>query len=55
MVSPPINAERWLELMRRDKKVERGAMRFVVLRCLGEAFIQTIDERDAADVVADHR
>ena len=52
-VPPPINAERWLDLMRRDKKVEAGAMRFVILRRLGEAFIQTIDERDAADVVAD--
>jgi len=52
-VSPPINAERWLELMRRDKKVERGAMRFVVLRRLGEASIQTIDERDATDVITD--
>jgi len=52
-VSPPIDAERWLELMHRDKKVEAGAMRFVVLRHLGEASIQTIDERDAADVIAD--
>ena len=50
---PPINAERWVELMRRDKKVAAGAMRFVVLRRLGEASIQTIDERDATDVIAD--
>ena len=54
-VPPPINAERWLDLMRRDKKVEGGAMRFVVLRRLGEASIQTIDERDAANAVADDR
>ena len=52
-VPPPINADRWLDLMRRDKKVEAGAMRFVILRRLGEASIRTIDERDAADVVAD--
>ena len=50
---PPINAERWVELMRRDKKVEGRALRFVVLRRLGEASIQTIDERDATDVITD--
>jgi 3-dehydroquinate synthetase len=50
---PPVDSERWLDLMRRDKKVEGGVLRFVVLRRLGEASIQTIDECDAADVVAE--
>ena len=47
---PGIAAERWLELMRRDKKVESGAMRFVVLDRPGEARVAK-DVRDA-DVVA---
>ncbi len=34
---PKIAAERWLELMGRDKKVEAGAMRFVLLERLGRA------------------
>ncbi|HEX3632950.1 MAG TPA: 3-dehydroquinate synthase [Casimicrobiaceae bacterium] len=34
---PPIATERWLELMRRDKKVERGGIRLVLLRSLGRA------------------
>ncbi|MGA8031865.1 MAG: 3-dehydroquinate synthase family protein, partial [Casimicrobiaceae bacterium] len=49
--SPPkIAAERWLDLMRRDKKVEGGAMRFVLLAELGCARIRA-DVADA-DVVA---
>ncbi|HEX6793019.1 MAG TPA: 3-dehydroquinate synthase [Casimicrobiaceae bacterium] len=40
-VSPPsIAVERWLELMRRDKKVESGALRFVVLERLGHAIVR---------------
>ena len=49
-VPPPINAERWLELMRRDKKVERGAMRFVVLDRLGHASV--LDDVPVSDVTA---
>jgi 3-dehydroquinate synthase len=41
-VAPPkIEPERWLELMRRDKKVENGAMRFVLLESLGRAVIRS--------------
>ena len=47
---PPINADRWLDLMRRDKKVERGAMRFVVLDRLGHASVR--DDVPASDVAA---
>jgi 3-dehydroquinate synthase len=40
-VAPPrITIERWLELMRRDKKVESGALRFVVLERLGRAVVR---------------
>ncbi|HMA32174.1 MAG TPA: 3-dehydroquinate synthase [Casimicrobiaceae bacterium] len=49
--SPPkIAAERWLDLMRRDKKVEGGAMRFVLLAALGRALVRA-DVADA-DVAA---
>jgi 3-dehydroquinate synthase len=39
-VDPPrLGVERYLELMGRDKKVAAGAVRFVLLRALGEAFV----------------
>ena len=47
---PMIAAGRWLELMRRDKKVEGGAMRFVLLAGIGRALLRA-DVADA-DVVA---
>ncbi len=41
-VAPPeIPADRWLELMRRDKKVRSGSMRFVLLDSLGHARVQS--------------
>jgi 3-dehydroquinate synthase len=49
-VPPAINPERWLDLMRRDKKVERGALRFVVLDRLGHASIR--DDVPVFDVTA---
>jgi len=35
----PLGAARYLELMGRDKKVAAGAMRFVLLRTLGDAYL----------------
>jgi 3-dehydroquinate synthase len=37
---PKITTDRWLELMRRDKKVQSGALRFVVLERLGHAVVR---------------
>jgi 3-dehydroquinate synthase len=37
---PPIALERWLELMARDKKVQSGALRFVLLEALGHAVVR---------------
>jgi 3-dehydroquinate synthase len=37
---PKIARERWLELMQRDKKVQSGAMRFVLLERLGSAVVR---------------
>ncbi len=47
-VAPPaLGFDRWIELMARDKKVESGAMRFVLLDALGRASIRSaIGETD---------
>jgi 3-dehydroquinate synthase len=52
--SPPrIAAERWLELMRRDKKVQSGALRFVLLERLGQAVLRSdVDEADVVRAVS---
>jgi 3-dehydroquinate synthase len=39
VVPPSLGADRWLALMSHDKKVVAGAIRFVLLRALGEAFV----------------
>jgi 3-dehydroquinate synthase len=50
---PPIKAERWLELMRHDKKVERGVLRFVLLDSLGQAVVRSeIAEGDLLAVLS---
>jgi 3-dehydroquinate synthetase len=50
-VDPPrLGVERYLELMGRDKKVAAGAIRFVLLRALGEAFVTA--DAPAADLAA---
>ena len=36
---PALGADRYLELMARDKKVEGGTLRLVLLRALGQAVI----------------
>jgi len=53
-VTPPeIATDRWLELMRRDKKVERGALRFVVLERLGAAVVRSdVGEEDVVAAIA---
>ncbi|MGE5104377.1 MAG: 3-dehydroquinate synthase [Betaproteobacteria bacterium] len=46
-VAPPsITLERWFELMHRDKKVQAGALRFVLLQRLGHAVVQGDVARD---------
>ena len=39
--APPLGAERYLALMARDKKVEGGALRLVLLEALGKAIIRS--------------
>jgi 3-dehydroquinate synthase len=40
---PPISVERWLELMQRDKKVQSGVLRFVLLERLGQAVVRSVE------------
>jgi 3-dehydroquinate synthase len=52
VVPPRIALERWLELMGRDKKVEGGTMRFVLLERLGHAVVRNgVSERELAAVL----
>ena len=39
IVPPVIATSRWLELMGHDKKVEGGRLRFVLLKALGQAYV----------------
>lgn len=48
--APPMAAERWLELMARDKKVVDGQLRLVLLRAVGEACI--VDDVSRAELIA---
>ena len=50
---PRLDLARWLDLMGRDKKVERGRMRFVLLERLGRAVVRAdVAERDLEGVLA---
>ena len=52
-VAPKLPLDRWLDLMGRDKKVEHGRMRFVLLERLAHAVVRAdIDERDLEAVLA---
>jgi 3-dehydroquinate synthase len=52
-VAPKLALDRWLDLMGRDKKVERGRMRFVLLERLARAVVRAdVDESDLAAVLS---
>jgi len=52
-VAPTLALDRWLDLMGRDKKVEHGRMRFVLLERLARAVVRAdVDERDLAAVLS---
>jgi 3-dehydroquinate synthase len=55
-VPPKIATERWLDLMRRDKKVQSGALRFVVLERLGHAVVRgDVADSDVVQAVMPER
>jgi 3-dehydroquinate synthase len=47
-------AERWLELMRVDKKAEGGELRFVVIEAIGRAAVRAVPERLLRETLAAH-
>jgi 3-dehydroquinate synthase len=49
--APPLGAGRYLELMGRDKKVESGRLRFVVLQALGHAALRGDIPREDVEAV----
>jgi 3-dehydroquinate synthase len=53
MVPPRLSMDRWRELIARDKKVEDGVVRFILLSSLGRAFVTSdVSESDLAAVLA---
>ncbi len=52
--APDLGAERYLELMRVDKKSEAGALRFVLIESLGRASLRTVADDDVRAVLAAH-
>ena len=51
---PRLGAERYLELMRIDKKSEAGQIRFVLIDAPGQASMHRADDALVAEVIADH-
>ncbi|QDQ26614.1 3-dehydroquinate synthase [Chitinimonas arctica] len=51
VVAPALGFDRWMALMAQDKKVERGHIRFVLLRHIGEAYIATLPEQHLREIL----
>jgi len=51
MVAPPLGASNYLELMRRDKKVDRGKVRLILLDRLGSARLRSDVPEEAIEAV----
>ncbi len=51
VVPPKLGADRYLALMSHDKKVQAGAIRFILLRALGDAFVTADVPTDALRAV----
>ncbi len=51
VLGPALGADRYLELMGHDKKVESGKIRFILLRGIGDAFISDAVPRDVLSAV----
>jgi len=52
--APELGAERYLELMRIDKKSEGGALRFVLIEALGRATLRPVTDTQVRAVLAAH-
>jgi 3-dehydroquinate synthase len=51
---PDLGAERYLELMRVDKKARAGEIRFVLVEALGQAVLRAAPDEAVRDVLAAH-
>jgi shikimate kinase/3-dehydroquinate synthase len=51
-VSPDLGQARYFELMRIDKKAEGGAIRYVLLKRLGEAYVAPVSDADVMPALA---
>jgi 3-dehydroquinate synthase len=52
-VGPNLGAERYLELMRVDKKAEAGQIRFIVIERPGQAAMRSAPDELVRQVLAD--
>ena len=52
--APPMPIDRWLDLMRVDKKNEGGEIRFVVIEGLGRAGMRGAPDAMVTEVIAAH-
>ena len=52
--APALGIERYLELMRIDKKSDGGALRFVLIDALGHALVRTVPDAQARETLAAH-
>jgi 3-dehydroquinate synthase len=52
--APDLGADRYLDLMRIDKKSEGGEIRFIVIEALGRAALRPVPDALVRDTLADH-
>ena len=52
--APEMPVKRWLDLMAVDKKAEGGEVRYILLRGLGNAVVEAVDEAVVAEVLREH-
>jgi 3-dehydroquinate synthase len=52
--APALGTERYLELMRIDKKSEGGALRFVLIDALGHALVRSVPDAQVRETLAAH-
>jgi len=52
IVAPELGTDRYIELMKVDKKAEAGSIKFILLKKLGDAFITTVPDADLRATLA---
>ncbi|MDC8785485.1 3-dehydroquinate synthase [Roseateles koreensis] len=54
VIGPKLGTDRYLELMRVDKKAESGEIRFVLIEALGRAVVRSAPDALVAEVIGSH-